>query len=71
MCDVWVRRSVMKMTSIDDMNIVKDLFIVKDDAIVAEEKPKPELVENAIHDSLRRDKNNLKLLLDVDGASVD
>ena len=28
-------------------------------------KPKPELVENAIHDSLRRDKNNLKLLLDV------
>ena len=60
----------MKMTSIDDMNIVKDLFIVKDDAIVAE-KPKPELVENAIHDSLRRDKNNLKLLLDVGGASVD
>lgn len=47
------------------MNIVKDLFIVKDDAVVAEEKPKPELVENAIHDSLRRDKNNLKLLLDV------
>ena len=31
----------------------------------------PEPERNAIHDSLRRDKNNLKLLLDVDGASVD
>ena len=71
MWNVWVRRSVMKMTSIDDMNIVKDVFIEKDDAIVAEEKPTPELGDNAIHDSLRRDKNNLKLLLDVGGASVD
>ena len=35
-CIAWMRCSVMKMTSIDDMNIVKDLFIVQDDAIVDE-----------------------------------
>lgn len=62
--------SVMKMTSVDDMNIVKDLFIVKDDVVMEKEKPTPELVENAIHDSLRRDKNNLKLLLDVSSAPM-
>lgn len=56
----------MKMTSIDDMNIVKDLFLVKTEPIVEEDKTKqPEIVENAIDDSLRRDKNNLKMFMEV------
>ena len=56
----------MKMTSIDDMNIVKDLVLVKTEPIVEEDKTKqPEIVENAIDDSLRRDKNNLKMFMEV------
>lgn len=35
------------------------------DAVVAGGEAEAGAVENAIHDSLRRDKNNLKLLLDV------
>ena len=56
----------MKMTSIDDMNIVKDLFLVNTEPATEEETTKqPEIVENAIDDSLRRDKNNLKMLMEV------
>ena len=56
----------MKMTSIDDMNIVKDLFLVNTEPVDEEEtKKQPEIVENAIDDSLRRDKNNLKMLMEV------
>ena len=56
----------MKMTSIDDMNIVKDLFLVNTEPVAEEEtKKQPEIVENAIDDSLRRDKNNLKMLMEV------
>ena len=51
--------SVMKMTSVDDMNIVSD---------APEPMPKSggECVENAIDDSLRRDKNNLKNFMEVE-----
>ena len=59
----------MKMTSVDDMNIVKDLFIIPPEPSDASE-PMPksggESVENAIDDSLRRDKNNLKQFMEVD-----
>ena len=61
--------SVMKMTSVDDMNIVKDLFIIPPEPSDASE-PMPksggECVENAIYDSLRRDKNNLKNFMEVE-----
>lgn len=61
--------SVMKMTSVDDMNIVKDLFIIPPEPSDASE-PMPksggECVENAIDDSLRRDKNNLKNFMEVE-----
>lgn len=56
----------MKMTSLDDMNIIKDLFIVPTEPVVkSEKKEKGEIMENAIVDSFRRDKNNLKYLMEV------
>ena len=56
----------MKMTSIDDMNIVKDLFLVNTEPATEEEMTRYSvIVENAIDDSLRRDKNNLKMLMEV------
>lgn len=58
--------SVMKMTSLDNMNIIKDLFLVPNEPVIKEEdKEKGEIVENAIIDSFRRDKNNLKMLMEV------
>lgn len=61
-----MRDSVMKMTSLDDMNIIKDLFIVPTEPVVkSEKKEKGEIMENAIVDSFRRDKNNLKYLMEV------
>lgn len=56
----------MKMTSLDNMNIIKDLFLVPNEPVKKEEeKEKGEIVENAIIDSFRRDKNNLKMLMEV------
>lgn len=46
------------------MNIVKDLFLVPTEPVV-EVKEEGEIVENAIVDSFRRDKNNLKMLMEV------
>lgn len=57
--------SVMKMTSVDDMNIVKDLFLVPSDETVQSEAPKPALPPNAVEFSLHEDKENLKMLLEV------
>ena len=57
--------SVMKMTSLDNMNIVKDLFLVNMTASAPEEKEEKEEIENAIVDSFRRDKNNIKMLMEV------
>ena len=40
--------SVMKMTSLDNMNIIKDLFLVPNEPVIKEEdKEKGEIVENA------------------------
>ena len=55
----------MKMTSLDNMNIIKDLFLVANEPVVQEAEKEGEIVENAIIDSFRRDKNNLKLLMEV------
>lgn len=65
-----VKSSVMKMTSLDNMNIIKDLFIVPTEPVVKEEEKKGEIIENAINDSFRRDKNNLKFLMEVCGIAV-
>ena len=47
-------------------NIIKDLFLVPNEPVIKEEdKEKGEIVENAIIDSFRRDKNNLKMLMEV------
>ena len=55
----------MRMTSLDNMNIVKDLFIVPTEPVEEDPEDKREIVENAIVDSFRRDKNNLNLLMEV------
>ena len=47
------------------MNIIKDLFLVANEPVVQEAEKEGEIVENAIIDSFRRDKNNLKLLMEV------
>ena len=64
--------SVMKMTSLDNMNIVKDLFLVNLTSSASEEKEKKkkEEIENAIVDSFRRDKNNIKMLMEV-GSGIE
>ena len=57
----------MKMTSLDNMNIIKDLFLVPNEPVIKEEeKEKGEIVENAIIDSFRRDKNNVIELLELE-----
>lgn len=57
--------SVMKMTSVDDMNIVKDLFLVPNTETVQPETAKRTLPTNAVEFSLHEDRENLKALLEV------
>ena len=63
--------SVMKMTSVDDMNIVKDLFLVPMSDTLVEDAAKPSIPENPVIDSLRQDKNSLKMVMEVRLIDID